>query len=216
MEFFQRASSRPRQLGILAGTFNPLTVAHLALADAGLLEVDEVVFVLPQVFPHKPYTGASFRQRVEMLQRALAAYPAFSIASSTGGLFAEIAGECREDYGPDVRFSFLCGKDAAERIIGWDYGDADAFANMLRRFDLLVAARSGEFRAPVGLESYIRPLRLAGNFDTISATEVRDRIANHRSWEHLVPPAIHRYVREIYRPIGLEEPDSRPGSWPRC
>ena len=56
MEFFRRAAGRPNRLGILPGTFNPVTVAHLALAHAALRHVDEVVFVLPRVFPHKNYT----------------------------------------------------------------------------------------------------------------------------------------------------------------
>ena len=110
----------------------------------------------------------------------------------------EIAAECRKDYGAQVKLSFLCGRDAAERIAGWDYGEGVAFADTLQDFDLLVAARSGEFHPPPGLESRIRPLLLTGNFDAISASEVRDRIANSRPWEHLVPPAIRCKVLEIY------------------
>jgi len=198
MNFFQRSSAPPSRLGVLPGTFNPPTVAHLALARAALEIVDEVVFVLPQVFPHKPYHGASFEQRVAMLRSALRSEAAFSIASARQGLFLEIAAECRGDYGAHVQLSFLCGRDAAERIAGWDYGGA-AFADTLSGFDLLVAARSGEFHPPDGLESRIRTLPLAG-FDEISATEVRDRITHARPWEHLVPPEIHAEVRRIYRP----------------
>jgi nicotinate-nucleotide adenylyltransferase len=211
MQFFQRVSTAPARLGVLPGTFNPPTVAHLALARAALSEVDEVVFVLPQVFPHKPYQGASFDARVEMLRSALQSEPAFSIASTRQGLFLEIAAECRMDYGPGVGLSFLCGRDAAERIANWDYGDGAAFADTLRDFELLVAARIGRFDPPAGLETRIRPLHLTGNFDTISATEVRDRVANSQPWEHLVPPAIRRKVLEIYGPTGAP-PGSRPGS----
>src|SRR5438270_8661990 len=98
MEFFQRASLPVRRLGILPGTFNPITVAHLALARAALRHVDEVVFVLPRVFPHKTYSGASFAERVEMLRVAVAREEVFSIAAADGGLFAEIARECRAAY----------------------------------------------------------------------------------------------------------------------
>jgi nicotinate-nucleotide adenylyltransferase len=210
MQFFQRVPAAPGRLGVLPGTFNPLTVAHLALARAALSEVDEVVFILPQVFPHKPYHGASFDDRVEMLRWALRSEPAFSIASTRHGLFLDIAAECRAEYGPEVRLSFLCGRDAAERIANWDYGEGAAFADTLSDFELLVASRIGRFDPPAGLETRIRPLRLSGNFDTISATEVRDRIANSQPWEHLVPPAIRSKVLEIYGPTGLS--DSRPGS----
>src|SRR5437764_13792105 len=107
----QRANVVPVRLGILPGTFNPPTRAHLALAEAALKHVDEVLFVLPREFPHKVYEGASFDERMEML-RAAADQPRFSIASTGGGLFIEIARECRETYG-DAALCFLCGRDAA-------------------------------------------------------------------------------------------------------
>ena len=198
MEFLHRASGRPSRLGVLPGTFNPITVAHLALAQAALSRVEEVVFVLPRIFPHKPYSGASFPDRVEMLRAALGAYPRFSLAAPEGGLFLDIAQECRAAYGDDIQISFLCGRDAAERIAGWDYGRPGAFAEMLSRFDLLVAAREGEYEPPAAFRAAIHRLDLAGEFDHVSATEVRRRITHGEPWEHLVPPAVRRRVREIY------------------
>jgi nicotinic acid mononucleotide adenylyltransferase len=91
MEFFRRAAARPGRLGVLAGTFNPPTRAHLALAQAALGCADEVVFVLPRAFPHKAYGGASFEDRVRMLAAAVGDEPRFSIAASGAGLFIEIA-----------------------------------------------------------------------------------------------------------------------------
>jgi nicotinate-nucleotide adenylyltransferase len=197
MEFYQRSRSGAERLGIFPGTFNPVTVAHLALARAALSHVDEVVFVLPRVFPHKTYSGASFDERVEMLRAAVAGHEAFSIAAAEGGLFAEIALECRAEYGGGARFSFLCGRDAAERIIGWDYGRPDAVNEMLRDFDLLVAGRDGRYQISGDLGSAVRHLEVTGA-DGVSATEVRERIARGAPWEHLVPgPAIDR-VRRIY------------------
>src|ERR1051325_5057741 len=148
MDFPHRAAGNPKRLGILPGTFNPVTVAHMALARAALSQVDEVVFVLPRVFPHKTYSGASFDERIEMLRAAVADNPAFSIATAEGGLFVEIARECRAAYGDGVTLSFLCGRDAAERIAGWDYGRPGAFPEMLREFELLVAPRSGAYDPP--------------------------------------------------------------------
>src|SRR5437868_6057057 len=108
IEFVRRATGTPRRLGILPGTFNPPTRAHIALARAAEPYVDEVLFVLPREFPHKQYEGASFSERIEMLRLA-AAEPQFSIASTGGGMFIEIARECRPAYG-DAAFSFLCGR----------------------------------------------------------------------------------------------------------
>jgi len=199
MEFFYRSPGHPARLAVFPGTFNPITVAHRALARAALAHVDEVVLVLPRVFPHKNYAGAPFESRVGMLCAAVGRNEAISVAVSEGGLFVEIASECRGAYGADVALSFLCGRDAAERIAGWDYGRAEAFPEMLRQFDLLVAARRGEYDPPAALQASIRRLELAGEFDHVSASEVRARIARGEAWEHLVPAEIHNQVRKIYR-----------------
>jgi nicotinate (nicotinamide) nucleotide adenylyltransferase len=198
IEFVRRADEIPRRLGILSGTFNPPTLAHLALARAALAHVDEVLFVLPREFPHKTYEGASFSQRLEMLQQA-AVEARFSIASTDGGLFIDIARECRQVYG-NAAFSFLCGRDAAERIVNWDYGDPAAFAAMLDEFDLRVAERRSTYEPPAHLAARIHPLPMESDYDELSATDVRERIARGEPWEHLVPKAIIPLVRRIYRP----------------
>lgn len=202
MEFLRRSSGKPCSLGVFAGTFNPVTVAHLALGEAALAVVDEVLFVLPRQFPHKSYSGASFEQRVELLTMAVEGERRYSVASSERGLFVEIAAECRVAYGEDVRLSFLCGRDAADRIANWDYGYPGAYSKMLKEFDLLVAARCGEYRPPEGQLASFRRLELGGDFDHVSASGVRQRIGKGEPWEHLVPAAVRRRVREIYPPGG--------------
>ncbi len=170
----------------------------MGLARAALSHVDEVVYILPRVFPHKPYSRASFAHRVELICAATGEDTGFSVAAADGGLFVEIAAECRAAYGSDVAFTFLCGRDAAERIVNWDYGRPEALGEMLRQFDLLVAARGGAYEPPAEFRTAIRSMDLAELFDQISATEVRGMIARGEAWEHLVPAAIRQRVREIY------------------
>lgn len=198
LDFFRRAASRPEVLGVLPATFNPPTRAHLALARAALATVDEVLFVLPREFPHKPYEGATFDERIEMLLAATREEPQFSIAASGGGLFAEIAEECRESYGENARLLFICGRDAAERIVGWDYGASDAFRRMIARFELLVAPREGHYQPPADIQDRIQALQLEEDIGFISATDVRERLRRGEPWEHLVPAEIVPLVRAIY------------------
>jgi nicotinate (nicotinamide) nucleotide adenylyltransferase len=196
MEFFQRAAAHPRRLGVFPGTFNPPTRAHVALARAALASVDEVVFVLPRELPHKTFEGGSFEDRVRMLEAALAGEQRFSIAASRGGLFIEIARECRDAYGPEADLYFLCGRDAAERIVNWDYGRPGAIGEQLCEYQLLVAPRQGGYDAPADLRGRIHTLD-RGN-DNVSASEVRRRIRRGEPWEELVPERIVGMVREIY------------------
>ena len=198
LEFFRRAEEVPHALGVLPAAFNPPTLAHLALARAALAVTDEVLFVLPREFPHKPYEGATFHKRVEMLLAATRAEPRFSVAASTRGLFAEIAEECREAYGDNVRLLFICGRDAAERIVTWDYGEPEVFRRMIEAFELLVAPRDGHYEPPPDIRHRVSLFQPAENISFISASEVRERLLRGEPWEHLVPPEIVPLVRSIY------------------
>jgi len=197
VRFHQRSLGRPRKLGVVAGSFNPPTIAHEELVYAAGFHVDEVLCVVPSVFPHKEFIGATLEQRLEMLASAELAKPA-SIAVSEKGLFIDIARECREHYGADTRLYFVCGRDAAERILRWDYGRPGVVEEMLQEFELLVAARDGEFRPPAEFQHRVHPLGLRAAHDHVSSTEVRERIGRGEPWEHLVPPEIVERVREIY------------------
>jgi nicotinate (nicotinamide) nucleotide adenylyltransferase len=198
VQFYHRSGgSIGTRVGVLPGSFNPPTIAHIELAQAAAVHVDEVVCVLPRVFPHKEYFGASLEERVELLRAVGMAVP-HSIAVSEQGLFIDIARECREHYGKQTTLYFLCGRDAAERILTWDYGRAGVVEEMLAEFQLLVAPRGGQFRPPGKLQHRVHELNLGDEHGDVSSTEVRERIAIGESWEHLVPKRIAQRVREIY------------------
>ncbi|HEV8145424.1 MAG TPA: nicotinate-nicotinamide nucleotide adenylyltransferase [Bryobacteraceae bacterium] len=187
-----------QRLGILAGAFNPLTRAHLALIEAAIDTatplVDQVVCVVPRVYPHKEFHGAQLEQRLEMLDAARGAY---DVELTDGGLFIDIARELRTRR-PHAEAWFICGRDAAERILGWDYGEPGAIDRILDEIGLLVAARQGEYKPPDHLRERVRPLAVPPGFDDHSSTEVRRRISAGEPWEHLVPESIENLVRKIY------------------
>ncbi|HYL72747.1 MAG TPA: nicotinate-nicotinamide nucleotide adenylyltransferase [Bryobacteraceae bacterium] len=197
MRLHRRSAKNPRKLGILPGSFNPLTRAHVELAEAARWHVDEVLLVVPSVFPHKDYSGATLEERIAMIESAGLTVP-HSIGASERGLFLDIAQECREHYGPELRLYFLCGRDAAERILTWDYGRPGVAEEMLQDFELLVAPRGGPLQPPAHLEHRIHPLEIRGEYDNVSSSEVRERIARGERWEHLVPESIVELVKKIY------------------
>ncbi len=183
------------KLGVLAGAFNPVTRAHLALADAALQVVDEVVCVTPRAFPHKEFHGATLEHRLEMLRATSGGR--YGVEITEGGLFVDIARELSRKR-PGSELYFICGRDAAERILTWDYGEAGAVERMLQDFRLLVAGRQGSFEPPESLRHRIESLNLAAGLDHVSSTEVRRRIADGEPWEHLVPEAIVEMAKTIY------------------
>ena len=139
-------------------------------------------------------------KRVEMLGAVLDGRARLAAAASVGGLFIEIAHECRAAYGPSTALTFVCGWDAAERIVGWDYGNQNAISNILETFQLLVACREGAYEPPERLRQHVRALALPADVHAISASDVRRSIRAGAAWRHLVPEVIVPMVREIYRP----------------
>src|SRR5260370_16884959 len=189
VEFHRRSPSIPGKLGILAGSFNPPTIAHFELASAAGFHVDEVLCVVPRAFPHKGYYGATLEQRVDMLGRWELMIP-HSIATSDQGLFVDIARECRTHFGSDTRLYLICGRDAAERIFTWDYGRPGVVEEMLGEVELLVAPRGGEFQPPLEFGRRIHSLGLHGEPDHVASSEVRKPIPRAYTRNHLVPLAL--------------------------
>ena len=202
LRFFKGAPLERGEVGVLPGAFNPVTNAHIALAKASIEQhrLEQIVFLLPEVFPHKAYAGASFEERLALLRAALSGKPRCAIASSDRGLFIEIAKSVRDDYGPGVDIYLICGRDAAERIVDWDYGDGPDFAKQLRQFQMLVGSRGEGYHIPARYQGRIHCVELPPGLSEVSATEVRRALSRNEAWEHLVPAAVAAEIvkRKLY------------------
>jgi nicotinic acid mononucleotide adenylyltransferase len=181
----------------MPGAFNPPTRAHLTLARAALEHAGAVLFILPSILPHKEYTGATLEQRTAMLTRLTAGEGRLGTAIADGGLYIDIAREAQALF-PGAQIKLLCGRDAAERIVGWSYEDPLAVEHMLEDFELLVAAREGHYDPPPRLRSRIRQLN-APNLDEFSSSRLKDLLARGEDWRPLVPGEIADMVEEIYK-----------------
>jgi nicotinate-nucleotide adenylyltransferase len=198
IHFFQGVAPRSGRLGIFPGAFNPVTRAHLAVARAARDQhgLDQVAFLLPRSFPHKEYEGTTLEERVALLEAATEDDPTLAIASSEGGLFIEIARTFRAECGNDVEIHLLCGRDAAERIVHWDYGDGPTFNQQLEEFQMLVASREREYTVPAEHTARIHPILMPPAYDEVSSSAVRKAIEQGYDWENLVPESVARRIRE--------------------
>ena len=189
------------RLGALPAAFNPLTVAHVALAEAAreAAGLDQVAFILPRSLPHKDFEGASFDDRRAMLEAAVCGRDRFAAVVTDGGLFHEIAEELRAACGPGVEIFLICGRDAAERIIGWDYGSSPTIVEQLERFRLLAGSRGGPCQPPPELEG-VTAFELPGRFDEVSSSAVREAIRSGRPWRSFTPPEVAALIddRKLY------------------
>jgi nicotinate-nucleotide adenylyltransferase len=201
-----------RRVGVFGGTFDPVHLAHLVLAEQAREQarLDEVWFVPSARPPHKldrPLTA--FDRRVEMLAMALAGNPAFHIDQSEkdrpGPSFtADTLDDFRRRH-PDCEFFLLIGTDTLKDLPTWHDP-----ARVIEAATLLVMARPQNpvvapeaLRAALGLPERV-PLRLQvvqAPLIDIASRDLRDRAAHGRSLRYLVPRAVECYIEDkhLYR-----------------
>jgi nicotinate-nucleotide adenylyltransferase len=201
------------RVGIFGGTFDPVHLGHLILAEqareqAGL---DAVWFIPAPRPPHKDEAGLTrFEQRVEMLELALAGNPAFRVdeleKERTGPSYTvDTLAELHRRY-PDDEFFLLVGSDTIRDLKDWYQP-----RRVLELAGLVVMARPGhvipkdaELRTRVELPEAV-PLRLvvaeSPQID-ISSRDLRRRAAAGRSIRYFLPRAVEIYIldKHLYRP----------------
>jgi nicotinate-nucleotide adenylyltransferase len=192
------------RLGVLGGAYNPITLAHLAIADTArrTFDLHEILLLLPQVPPHKTIFGASLEQRLAMMQLAVRDLDYAAVGLSTHGLFLDIYHGLQEVYGQHPEVFFVTGRDAAERILTWEYADTTAaLQQMFTAFQLIVCDRDGTFRIPDDprLSAYHHRLHrcaLPTRYNHISSTLIRQRCQQRLPLDDLVPAAVAGYIQE--------------------
>ena len=182
------------RLLVLGGTFNPLHLGHLMLAEelAAEFGYDRIVLVPSFIPPHKAAVddpGPSVR--LGMARAAVAGDTAFMVSAcetERGGLSYTIDTLERvvADYSPEGKPGLVIGDDLVAGFGTWRDPEG-----ICERADLIVARRSGE---PFTL---LYPHRAAHNMLLpISSTDIRARIASGRPWRRLVPAAVSGYIDE--------------------
>lgn len=192
-------SHPPAKLAVLAGTYNPPTCAHLALAREAAARADEVLLVLPETLPHKQFDGVSLQQRLHLLQ-TLSAHEGLSVGSTRGGLYLDMAEACAAAF-PGAEIALVCGRDAAERILEWNYAESGVLERLFAVAKLWVFARQGTIAPPPCYAHAIECFPFEDRLQALSATEVRRRIAAGEDWRQFVPDSLHADVELLYRQV---------------
>jgi nicotinic acid mononucleotide adenylyltransferase len=209
-------------IGILAGSFDPLTEAHLALAQVALESggVGAVYFALSRHTVNK-----EARQRPTDADRALAlklwlrGRERHGLLLFNRGLYVDQALAARAAF-PGARvIRFIVGFDKAEQIFDPRYyADRDAaLRTLFGAVELLVAPRAGagadELAALLDrpenrpFRDAVRALPFDAAYADASSTAVREALRAGRSVDRLVPQGALDFIRELapYAPLA---PDS--------
>jgi nicotinic acid mononucleotide adenylyltransferase len=130
-----------------------------------------------------------------MLRRLTENQPRFAVGDAQGGLYFELAREAEETF-PGSSIYLLCGRDAADRIVHWEYDEPGLAERMLQRYPLLVASRHGSFSPPINIP--VVPLACE-TLDEYSSTQLREAVSFGQPWRHMAPAAIVDLIEQIYR-----------------
>ena len=170
---------------LLGGSFNPLHLGHLQLADELRHHGYDRVLLIPSNIPaHKrPAGSVEPHVRLEMTRAAAHAY-GFEVSDceiKRGGVSYTIdtVRYVRETLRPDGAVGIVIGEDLLMEFHTWR-----RYKELLAEADLLVARR-GAVRRDRDDISYER----IDNPDfPVSSTEIRGRIAAGRAYRFLLPP----------------------------
>jgi len=114
------------KIGILGGTFNPVHIAHLRIAEEvrERFELSRVLFVPAATPPHKPLAGdLPFALRQQMVKLAIAGNPFFTVSDIEGkrdgkSYSIDTIHALRAEY-PDDELFFVIGSDSFLDIGTW-------------------------------------------------------------------------------------------------
>ncbi len=191
-----------RRIGIFGGSFNPIHIAHLIVADRFVeqLHLDHCYFV-PAAYPPlkslPPRELAPAEHRLEMVKRAIADHPAFTVDTcelERGGTSYTIdtIAVFRSRF-PEAKLFLLIGADHVLEFHLWH-----RWEEILQQVRLCIAPRpvrsEEEFRQRLSTLHDAAPVMLDIPLLAISSSEIRQRLAHGLSVRYLVPEAVREYI----------------------
>lgn len=183
-----------KKIAIFSGSFNPIHIGHLALANYICEQnwVDELWFM---VTPHNPLKSIEYllpdSDRLEMVKLAIHNYPRFKASDFEFNLpqpsySINTLNKLREVY-PDYEFFLVIGADNWAVFDKWKSAD-----DIIHNYNLLIYPRPGykidNEKLPHQVH-YINTPQLE-----VSSTFIRNSFKEGKDMRYFLHPAVYQYI----------------------
>jgi nicotinate-nucleotide adenylyltransferase len=185
-------------LGILGGTFDPIHMGHLVLAEQvrEKFQLERIIFIPSASPPHKTEQELSpADDRFEMTKLALEGNPYFFVSDielKREGLSytVETLRELKELY-KDSEIYFLTGSDVLNEITTWK--DPEEIYKLAK---IVIGVRPGFDKFDP--ENHFAKKSIIINITgiDISSTQIREKVRKGESIKYLVPSKVEEYIRK--------------------
>jgi nicotinate-nucleotide adenylyltransferase len=192
---------KPMKLGIYGGSFDPVHLGHLLVAQAAVeeLALDRIFFIPAAQSPFKPAnTLEAGAVRLRLLRLALAGNTHAEVVDEElrrGGVSYSV--DTLRSFAtrfPEAELFYLIGADNVAKLNEWREP-----AELARLAEFVVIPRPGE--PPVNFPAPFRGRHLKGFPMGISSSEIRRRLKAGLTVEHLLPDTVAGAIQAagIYR-----------------
>ena len=183
-----------KQIGLFFGSFNPIHIGHLALANymCEFEEMDEVWFV---VSPQNPFKSSqdliSTHHRIKMAELAIVHHPNFKIEDIENNMpvpsyTIDTLTELKKLHS-NCQFNIIMGADNIQNIHRWKDGD-----RILTDYCIFVYPRLGYSTDHMQLPLSVR-ITEAPNIE-VSSTQIREWIKNGKQLPFITSPSVMSYI----------------------
>ncbi len=193
----------PQKIGIWGGSFDPVHIGHLILAQEVLVvcQLDRIIWVPSGDPPHKSGPGASGDDRVQMVELAIEGEERFSVSRvevdrSGKSYTAETLEDLRRTECERLdRFCLLIGIDNAVDFENWHEPE-----RVLGLADVVVLGRPGFSRRSISPSLAGRLNFLDTPVFEMSSTSIRKRLQEGISIRYWVPDTVKALIeaRRLY------------------
>jgi nicotinate-nucleotide adenylyltransferase len=199
------------RIGILGGTFNPVHLGHLILAQSAVetFNLSRLLFIPCAIPPHKRTSALlPAQRRLDMINAAIEGDPRFEVSDieiERGGISyaVDTVAALTRSY-PDSELFFVIGDDTLPELHQWK--DIYSLLPMCRFAAFSRGRERGTLRPDDLKLDPPWPERLMADFTAgrrieISSSDIRYRVAEGLSIRYLVPDAVEMYIAEhgLYR-----------------